>query len=176
MTMRGPGGDQARADFRELIAAKGHAVENARAAVARLDVALRLFPFGDPIRDAGHVRLLARLRAVLHPSLGMSTEVPIPIAGDLRAWDAVIVGGGWRQPAEAETVLDDIQALERRLALKQRDAGVERLLVVIADTNRNRRVLRAAPDAFAAYPLRGSAVIGALREGRQPAASGLVLL
>ncbi len=35
----GPAADAARAEVRELIAAKGHAVVNARAAVARLDVA-----------------------------------------------------------------------------------------------------------------------------------------
>jgi hypothetical protein len=36
----GPAADAARADFRALMDAKGHAVENARAAVARLDAAL----------------------------------------------------------------------------------------------------------------------------------------
>ena len=37
--MRGTGGDQARQDFRDLVEAKGHAVDNARAAVARLEAA-----------------------------------------------------------------------------------------------------------------------------------------
>jgi len=40
----GPGAEAARRDVRELIAAKGHAVDNARAAVARLDLA---FDAGD---------------------------------------------------------------------------------------------------------------------------------
>jgi len=35
----GPGAEAARRDVRELIAAKGHAVDNARAVVARLDAA-----------------------------------------------------------------------------------------------------------------------------------------
>jgi hypothetical protein len=35
----GPAADAARADVRELIAAKGHAVDNARAAVTRLETA-----------------------------------------------------------------------------------------------------------------------------------------
>jgi len=35
----GPAADAARADVRELIAAKGHTVDNARAAVDRLDAA-----------------------------------------------------------------------------------------------------------------------------------------
>jgi hypothetical protein len=39
MTTEGPAADAARADVRELIGAKGHAVDNARAAVARLETA-----------------------------------------------------------------------------------------------------------------------------------------
>ena len=39
MTTEGAGAASARADVRELIAAKGHTVDNARAAVARLDAA-----------------------------------------------------------------------------------------------------------------------------------------
>jgi hypothetical protein len=39
MTSTGPAADAARAEVRELIDAKGHAVDNARAAVARLEAA-----------------------------------------------------------------------------------------------------------------------------------------
>jgi hypothetical protein len=35
----GPGADAARADFREIVGRKGHAVDNARDAVARLEEA-----------------------------------------------------------------------------------------------------------------------------------------
>ncbi len=45
MTSAGPDADAARADVRALIAAKGHAVDNARAAVARLEAAF----------EAGHL-------------------------------------------------------------------------------------------------------------------------
>jgi hypothetical protein len=44
MTSEGPGAGAARSDVRELIVAKGHVVDNARAAVARLDAA---FAAGD---------------------------------------------------------------------------------------------------------------------------------
>ena len=44
MTTEGPTADAARADVRALIEAKGHTVDNARAVVARLDVA---FAAGD---------------------------------------------------------------------------------------------------------------------------------
>lgn len=39
MSSTGPAADAARADVRELIGAKGHTVDNARAAVARLEQA-----------------------------------------------------------------------------------------------------------------------------------------
>lgn len=39
MTTVGPASDAARVDIRELIAAKGHAVDNARAAITRLEAA-----------------------------------------------------------------------------------------------------------------------------------------
>jgi hypothetical protein len=49
MSSTGPGAEAARRDVRELIVAKGHAVDNARAVVARLEAAvesgdLRLTP------------------------------------------------------------------------------------------------------------------------------------
>ena len=44
MTSSGPAADDARSEFRALMDAKGHAVENARAAVARLEIA---FAAGD---------------------------------------------------------------------------------------------------------------------------------
>jgi hypothetical protein len=39
LSSTGPGAEAARADVRELIVAKGHTVDNARAAVARLETA-----------------------------------------------------------------------------------------------------------------------------------------
>ena len=47
MSSTGPGAEAARADFRALMEAKGHAVENARQAVARLEAA---FASGDLVR------------------------------------------------------------------------------------------------------------------------------
>jgi hypothetical protein len=39
MTSTGPGADRARSEFREILGRKGHAVENARGAVGRLEQA-----------------------------------------------------------------------------------------------------------------------------------------
>jgi transcriptional regulator with XRE-family HTH domain len=146
------------------------------AASVGLDLRLRAYPAGDPIRDAGQQRLLERLRVRLHPSLRFPTEVVLPIAGDLRAWDAVIRGANWRIGVEAETVLDDIQAVERKLALKQRDGGIDHVILLVADTPRNRRALAAAPGAFATFSRDSRAMLRALRDGRDPGYSGIVIL
>lgn len=145
-------------------------------AAVGLDVRLKAYPAGDAIRDAGQQRLLERLRVRLHRSLVWRTEVALPIEGDLRAWDAIIGGPGWSVAVEAETVLDDLQALERRLALKRRDGGVDHLILLVADTRRNRRALAAAPGAFADLPLRTRTVLGALARGEDPGAGGIVIL
>ncbi len=145
-------------------------------AAVGLDIRLRAYPAGDAIRDAGSQRLLERLHARLHPRLRWSTEVVLPIDGDLRAWDAIIRGEAWRLAVEAETVLDDIQAVERSLALKQRDGGIDHAILLVADTRRNRMALAAAPGAFAALPLRTRGVLRALGAGRDPGSSGIVIL
>jgi transcriptional regulator with XRE-family HTH domain len=116
-------------------------------AVVGLDVRVRAYPGPTPLRDAAQIALLDRLRTRLAPTLVMRTEVPLQIEGDLRAWDAVI--GGFDPVAEAlhveaETRLYDAQAQLRRIALKARDGGVDVVLLVIADTPRNRAAVRAA--------------------------------
>jgi transcriptional regulator with XRE-family HTH domain len=141
--------------------------------VVGLDLVIRTYPRGDPIRDAGHARLLERFRQRLHEGLTFRTEVPLPIAGDLRAWDAVIGGDGWQIPVEAETVVDDAQALERKLALKLRDGGFDHLVLLVADTRHNRI---ASPGVQCTMPLDTRAVLAALRQGRDPGGSGLVIL
>jgi hypothetical protein len=145
------------------------------AAVGR-EIRLRAYPGGDPIRDAGQARLVNRLRNEVGASLRWRTEVPLPIPGDLRAWDAVISGPGWRIAVEAETVLTDVQAVERRLALTRRDGGIEHVLLLVADTPRNRRARAAAPAAFVDLNGRPREILAALRAGLDPGHSGLVFL
>lgn len=146
------------------------------AAAVGLDVRLRAYPAGDPIRDAGQQRLLERLRPRLHRSLQWRTEVTLAVDGDLRAWDATIGGPVPVLPVEAETVLDDIQAIERRLARKQRDGRADHVLLLVADTRRNRQALAAAPAAFGGLSRDARAVLRALGEGRVPGTSAIVML
>jgi len=62
VTTSGPAAAVARAQVRELIAAKGHAVENARAATARLEAA---FTAGDLVRTPSLDQALSDLATAL---------------------------------------------------------------------------------------------------------------
>lgn len=147
------------------------------ATVLGLTPSIRLYPDGPPLRDAAHAELLARLRHELPPTLQWRTEVPLPIPGDRRAWDATIHGGGWWVAVEAETRLLDLQALERRVALKRRDAGEPSVILVINDPRPNRAILEAARESLrTAFPLDARHILGALRAGRAPTAGGLLRL
>jgi hypothetical protein len=88
----------------------------------------------------------------------------------------LVAGDGWQVAVEAETVLDDLQALERRLNRKQRDGEVDVVILAIADTPRNRRALEAAPAAFAEFSRDARATLRALRVGARPDRSALVFV
>ena len=62
-----------------------------------------------------------------------------------RAWDAMIFGTDTDTGVELEMRLYDLQAQTRRIRLKWRDSGAERLLLLVNDTHANRRVLRTLP-------------------------------
>jgi hypothetical protein len=53
---------------------------------------------------------------------------------------------------------------------------MDHVILLVADTIRNRRALASAPAAFADLPLRTREILAALRAGREPAASGIVIL
>jgi transcriptional regulator with XRE-family HTH domain len=146
------------------------------AATTGHDLRLQLFAGGDPLRDAGSQRLLARFHALLHPSLVWRTEVPLEIDRDLRAWDALISGPTWRCHVEAETVRSDLQAAERRLERKRRDGGADRVILVVSDTSRNRRSLAAAPSAFGGFSRDARSVLRALRRGEDPGCDAIILV
>jgi transcriptional regulator with XRE-family HTH domain len=149
-------------------------------AAVGLDVRVRAYPGPDPLLDAGQIAVLGRLRARLHPDLGFRAEVPLPIAGDQRAWDAMIdslQGVAPLLPVEAESRLIDGQAQIRRVMLKLRDGGLEHVLVVIADTRGNRNAVAAAASTILAdFPVPQRRAMAALADGQHPGGSALVIL
>ena len=144
-----------------------------------LELAARAYPAGDAIRDAAHVRLLARFRSRLHADLSMPLEVPLPDPRDLRAWDAAIVprDRSWRYGVEAETHPSDGQDLARRLMRKQRDGGMDGVILVLPDTRTTRALLRDyAPLLTDQFPVPGEVALRRLTAGMNPGGNAVAVL
>jgi transcriptional regulator with XRE-family HTH domain len=146
------------------------------AAVLGCDLSIAIHPAATPIRDAAHVALLDRLHARLARTLVWTTEVPMPIAGDRRSADATIRGAGVDAFVEAETRLDDLQAVIRRVNAKQRDLGQPRAILLLSDTRHHRAVLRAASSLMERFPVDTRHALAALERGRDPGGDCLVIL
>ena len=140
-----------------------------------LDLSIRTFPGGQPLRDRAHIELLEGFRRAIGNGWGWSAEVPLPIPGDKRAWDRVLRGAGVVIGIEGETRPTDIQELARRLALKKRDGGVDRLILVLRDTEWCRRLIR-LNDLGEAFPIPGKVALEALAEGRDPGGDAIILI
>jgi hypothetical protein len=136
---------------------------------------MKLYPGGQPVRDQAHVALLARFRKAIGERWRWLAEVPLPIFGDKRAWDRMLENDEFRIAVEGETRPTDAQELQRRLALKKRDGGVERLILVLADTEWNRRLLR-TNDITDAFPVPGSVALKALQAGRDPGGDAIITI
>jgi transcriptional regulator with XRE-family HTH domain len=146
-------------------------------AAVGLELAVRVYPAGEPLRDKAHATLIERFRSILHPSLRLHTEVPFPVPGDRRAWDVVVVGAGWRHGVEAETRPRDRQALERRLALKLRDGDVSSMSLLLLDSRHNRDFVRAHAKAFIErFPVPGRRALELLGAGVDPGGNAVILL
>ena len=147
------------------------------AAAVGLRPHVRLYPTGRRPLDAAQLSTLAKLRGRLHPSWRVSLEVPVPRAGDLRAADAVISKPGCRCAVEVITRLADVQAQLRAARLKHRDLGTDRLLIVLAATPANRRMVRSIPaGTLDDLPVRSRWALQALSRGVDPGADALILI
>lgn len=147
------------------------------AAVVGLDLSSRLYPGANALRDAGHASLLGDFRAGLHRSIRWATEVPLPIPGDLRAWDALIAAEPWRYSVEAETGPRDAQALNRRIQLKVRDGLVDGVLLILRDNPANRRFAReAAVELGPTFPQSGGNALERLHTGLEPGGNAIVFI
>jgi transcriptional regulator with XRE-family HTH domain len=145
------------------------------AAVLGLELSVRVFPVGEPIRDRAHAALLQRFRRTIGARWAWAAEVALPIPGDRRAWDRLLLGAGIRVGIEAETRPTDMQELQRRLALKKRDGEVDRVVLVLADTAWNRRLVR-LNDLEASFPVPPRVAMRALIDGRDPGGDAVVLV
>ena len=146
------------------------------AAVVGLRYSGRLFVAETRLRDATQLETIRSYRAFA-VGCGWTSrmEEPIPITGDLRAFDLVIRRDGVRIAHEFVSRLVDAQAQVRPLLRKQRDAGVGSLVMVLRDTIENRRAVRDAGEPLTdAFPHESRAVLAAIRQGRDPGGNGIV--
>lgn len=146
------------------------------AAVVGMVLRADLFPAGAPIRDAGQLGVINRLQPHVRPPFVWLLEMPVG-PGDLRAFDAGAVMPGCRIGLEVWSRVHDVQAQVRLSQRKRLDARLDRLVLVFGDTAANRSGVRDAGEALRrAFPLTTRSVLGALREGRDPGADGIVFL
>ena len=146
------------------------------AAALGLELSVSIHPDGEPVRDKAHLALLDRFRRRLPSNTRWRTEVPMPIEGDRRSADAVVECPGLAALVEAETRIGDVQALERAIAGKQRDLGVGRVILLVADTRHNRQLIARVPELARRFPVGTRACLAALARGRDPGGDCLVIL
>jgi transcriptional regulator with XRE-family HTH domain len=142
-----------------------------------LELVANLFPVGDPVRDKGHQALLARLRAILATAWRVVAEMPLPNVRDARSWDLGLRLAAQRVGVEAETAIRDVPWLVRRMRERERDGGMDEVLLLLADSRANRALLPQLLEALGSRfqtPTRG--ILRALREGRPVPGSGVILL
>ena len=148
------------------------------AGVVGIDLWVRTYPGGEPLRDLAHLRLIQAFKELVGPSLTIRGEVPIGDIHDQRAWDLTITDLDHRVcGTELETRLVDAQAQMRRIMRKRTDSNVDRLLVVLADTRSNRIALRAAAALLGTdLSIDDAAAYSALRRGALPPRDALILV
>lgn len=147
----------------------------ALASIVGLDLVVKLYPGGSPVRDAAHIRIMSRLKTLLPAAMRLAAEVPIPIPGDQRAVDAMVVDPPLRVGFELESRLLDAQGLARRVALKQRDARLARMVLVFPDTPANRAAAASGQATLdAGFPVGHRATLAALRAGELPKGNGIL--
>jgi transcriptional regulator with XRE-family HTH domain len=146
-------------------------------AAVGLKLAISMWPIGGAIRDAAQARYIARFLARVGRAWRVALEVPVQKAGDLRAADIMLTSGAHRIVVEVITRLSDLQSQIRAAQLKARDLDATRLILVVAGTHANRRVLAdATPALVNSLELNSARVIAELTAGRDPGRDALIVL
>jgi hypothetical protein len=150
------------------------------ASILGLELSIGQHDVGDPVRDKGQQALGKRFDALPSSAWRLTSETLLPTPGDRRSWDRLLRllrDGGQLVGTELETRIRDVQALVRRTRLRERDGGVDVILIVLSDSAHNRSLvdeLRLALGPAYATPPR--AILAALRAGRPLPGSGVILI
>jgi transcriptional regulator with XRE-family HTH domain len=138
---------------------------------------LRFFPVASRPLDEAQLRLWAALRERLHPSWQITLEAPMPQPGDLRAADVLLTTPTLRCMIELITRLADLSGQTRSARLKLRDIRADRLILVVAANETNRRALRAGgPAVTDTFPVGTREALERLAQGHDPGGDALILL
>ena len=147
------------------------------AAAVGLKPYVKLYPAVSRPLDRAQLELFARFRTRISDAWHVVVEAPMPIAGDLRAADALISIRGLRCMVEIITRLADFQAQLRAARIKQRDLGADRLIFVVGGTTTNRHAIRdIGPAVTEAFPLQTRTALLRLLAGEDPGADAMIVL
>jgi transcriptional regulator with XRE-family HTH domain len=147
------------------------------ASILGMELSIGLHPIDDPIRDRGHQALIGRFRALLGAQWRVTAETPLPGIGDRRSWDLLLRVAAQRVGIEAETRIRDMQSLVRRIRQRERDGGVDAIVLVLSDSAMNRRLVGELREVLGpAYATSPRLLLGALRAGAPLPGSGVVLV
>lgn len=145
------------------------------------ELSVGLHPFGDPVRDKAQLAIAGRFQASLSDAWRVTDEALLPGAGESRAWDKLLRLAGATPShlvgVDIESRIWDVQALVRRTRARERDGGVDAILIVLSDSATNRRVVHVLRQALGPpYQTPPRALLAALRVGQPLPGSGVVLL
>jgi transcriptional regulator with XRE-family HTH domain len=147
------------------------------AAILGLELSVGVHPAGPPIRDKGHQALITRFRKLLSSKILVRAEVPLPGPGDPRVWDLVLQMDDWLIGVEAETRIRDLQALVRRIRDRERDGGVDEIIILLSDSAVNRRLVAELREALGEpYATSTRGLLKTLRTGSGSPVSGVLLI
>ena len=147
------------------------------AALLGLELSAGLHPAGEPLRDKGHHALIGRFRTELSSAFKVLAEVPLPTPGDRRAWDLLLRLSAQLTGVEAETRIRDMQRLVRHVHRRERDGGVDAIVLLLAATRANRELIDELRLALGpSYSTPPRLILKALRSGQPIPGSGVVML
>lgn len=151
------------------------------ASVLGYEVSVGLHPIGDPVRDKGQLACGRRFDALLSDRWRGTDETLLPGAGEQRAWDKLLrlvgVTPRYLVGVDIESRVWDVQAIVRRTRARERDGQVDHILIALADTAHNRRVIEELRSGLGpAYGTSTRVILRALRQGRPLPGSGVLLV
>lgn len=147
------------------------------ASVLGLELSASLHRKGDAVRDSGQQAAVKRILECVSPAYVVSREALLPNVGDQRSWDILLRLESLLVGVEVETRVRDMQALVRRIRERERDGGVDDVLLVLSDTSHNRELVGQLTEALGPrFRTPPKLILAALRAGRPLPGSGVILI